>query len=216
MSIAGFILARSGSKRLPNKNIKDLCGKPLICWTIDSAIESGIIDTLIVGTDDDNIYNLCIEKYKFINNEWQMTGLEKDQVILLPGYLVTDNAPQTESLLYCMYEIEKHDYIMLLQPTSPLRIKNDFEILTRKTITGHNIPNLAWNYTHSRNQVTNKVNGAFYMAKWDDFYRDRKFNEIEEFAYYMPEERSVDINTEFDFKIAEFLMQERLKNKDFS
>jgi N-acylneuraminate cytidylyltransferase len=54
------IPARGGSKRIPNKNIKEFCGKPIIGWSIEAAIHSGCFDKVIVSTDDENIANIAI------------------------------------------------------------------------------------------------------------------------------------------------------------
>lgn len=199
MSICGIILSRVGSKRLPGKNTKLLCEKPLIEWTIDAAIESGCFDTLVIGTDD--------IKVKAIINKNYWESEQPIEIIDLPKYLTTDNALSTECIMYIMDKIEKHDYIMLLQPTSPLRTVEDI----KKFCEQGNVLNL---FTHSRNELNNEVNGAMYIEKWDEYYKNRRFNENEELAYYMPETRSVDIDTELDFKVAEILMKEKLEVKN--
>ena len=215
MSIAAFILCRKNSKRLPDKNTKELCGKPLICWTIDSAIESGVIDTLIVGTDDERIKEIC-DNYVYYDD---INSKLKIQIIDLPNYLTVDNAPQTEALLYCMDQIEKHDYICLLQVTSPLRDIKDFEFLEFIGAIDGLLPPMDRigqynNYLSIQSKSNNskykdKCNGAFYVTWWDMFYRNREFP-LPCYDLEMPEERSIDIDTEFDFKIAEMLMKERL------
>jgi len=204
MSIAAFILARKGSKRLPGKNTKLLCGKPLIEYTIDAVIESGVIDTLVVGTDDEAVKEICREKYDFYDYscydyEDLLDQELKRYVIHLPSYLTTDNAPQTEALLYCMDQIEKHDIVLLLQPTSPLRASEDIKEFC----------NGKYDYSVSGNsKFEDGSNGAMYIDVWDNYYNNRTF--FLHNKYYMPLERSIDIDTEEDFKKAEMLMKERL------
>jgi len=213
MSIAAFILARKNSKRLSNKNTKLLCGKPLIEWTVDVAIESGVIDTLIVGTDDENIEKIClkynIKKGDISKGEALIQYTNNIEIIDLPNYLTTDNAPQTEALLYCMDKIEKHDYIMLLQPTSPLRTSEDI----KNILAYRRYLNLGYNSlvsTDDNSKYKDKSNGMFYISKWEVFFEHRNFNG--QFFYKM--KNSVDINIQEDFDKAKFLMQEKLKSKD--
>jgi CMP-N-acetylneuraminic acid synthetase len=207
MTILGVILARAGSKRLPNKNTKLLNGKPLIEYTIDAALESGVIDTLVVSTDCDDIEKIAYYKYNFIYlNAMELcpykdrSGIEKI-IIPRPAYLATDNAPSEECILHVMDNVDKHDYVMLLQPTSPLRTPKDIQWFVKM------------GYDFSANERTNKKNGAFYMTEWDKMYKTRKLdNYLIPSIYYMPEQDSIDIDTQLDFDIAEMLIKKRSKN----
>ena len=67
MSVVAIIPARAGSKRLPGKNWKLLCGKPLICWTIEQAIKCKFIDEIIVSTDALEIMEICQQQYAYEN-----------------------------------------------------------------------------------------------------------------------------------------------------
>ena len=109
MKIA-VIPARGGSKGLPGKNIKLLNNKPLIAWSIESALQSKKIDRVIVSTDSDEIKNIAI---KF--------GAE---VIDRPAYLSTDEATTISVLEHIIQEIPTANMIVVLQPTSPLRDDN--------------------------------------------------------------------------------------------
>jgi CMP-N,N'-diacetyllegionaminic acid synthase len=111
-NIVAIIPARGGSREVPRKNIKKLAGKPLIAYTIEAALQSGIIDRVIVSTEDDEIAALAKEY-----------GAE---VIKRPVALATDEAPTEPTLLHVVKHLEesenyKADIIILLQATSPMR-----------------------------------------------------------------------------------------------
>ncbi len=114
-----IIPARSGSKGLPHKNVKTLCGKPLIAWTIEKALKSKFLDRVILSTDS--------RKYEEIGLEF---GAESP--FLRPAELASDIAsPEdvVEHLLeyYRKSLNEEFEYIVLLEPTSPLREDNDID-----------------------------------------------------------------------------------------
>jgi CMP-N-acetylneuraminic acid synthetase len=191
MSVLGIILARKNSKRLPGKNTKLLNNKPLIEYTIDAAIQSGIIDTLVISTDDYKIADIMAGYY----NEYEKPIMHYRQ---RPDYLCTDNAPSEESVLHAMDSVDKHDYVILLQPTSPLRQGCD--------ITGsfNAMIDYGWNGIATFNGKNGKLNGAVYIDEWDALYNKRQFTRNR--RYYMPEERSIDIDTIDDFNRAERIL----------
>jgi CMP-N,N'-diacetyllegionaminic acid synthase len=109
----GIIPARGGSKSIPLKNIKKLNGKPLIEYTIEAAIESKVLDRLIVSTDHDEIANVC-EKYAEV------------EVYRRPENLSTDTATTESVLLHVCDELELNEglvpnFVLTLEPTSPMR-----------------------------------------------------------------------------------------------
>ena len=99
--------ARGGSKRLPRKNILDLGNKPLIAWSIEAGLNSRYVDKVIVSSDDDEILNIA----KTYNSE----------IIKRPASLASDTATSFDALKHTIENVETYDYIILLQPTSPLR-----------------------------------------------------------------------------------------------
>ena len=124
-SILAVIPARGGSKRLPNKNILDLAEKPLIAWSIEAGLNSKYIDTVVVSSDSDDI--LDISK-KF--------GAD---IIKRPDELASDTATSFDAIKHTIENtIETFDYVILLQPTSPLRnnshIDEAFELLIKKAV----------------------------------------------------------------------------------
>lgn len=111
--ILGIITARGGSKGIPGKNIKELAGKPLIAYTIEAAQKSGVFDRLIVSTDDEKIAEVA-----------KQYGCEVP--FMRPVELAGDTTPHTPVLIHAitwLYDNEnyKPDFVMILQPTAPLR-----------------------------------------------------------------------------------------------
>ncbi len=106
-----LIPARGGSKGIPRKNIRPLCGKPLIAWSIADALATPGIDRVVVSTDDPDIASVAREH-----------GAE---VVLRPAELATDNAPSEGALLHALGRIEAEgtrvDRLVFLQATSPVR-----------------------------------------------------------------------------------------------
>lgn len=117
-NILGLIPARGGSKGLPRKNIKPLSGKPLIAWTIEQALASKYLDRVVVSTDDKEIAEISI-KY----------GAEVP--FMRPKELARDDSTTSDVILHVLKWFEdvgeKYDYLALLEPTSPLREKNDID-----------------------------------------------------------------------------------------
>ncbi len=104
--ILGLIPARGGSKGVPNKNIKMIYGKPLIVWTIDRALQSHLLDEIIVSTDSEEIAAVAREN-----------GV---RVMMRPAELATDTASTQDVMYYTLRKVPA-DILVLLQPTSPCR-----------------------------------------------------------------------------------------------
>lgn len=119
--VIGVIPARAGSKGVPNKNIRPLCGKPLVAWTIDVALRSRLIDDLIVSTDSQQIEDIalaCGARVPFLR----------------PPELATDTASTLSVVNHALEHCEKaegrhYDYVVLLEPTSPLRADGDIDAM---------------------------------------------------------------------------------------
>ena len=110
--LLAIIPARAGSKRLPGKNIIDFAGKPMISWSIEAALASKYIDNVIVSTEDNNIAKIS-----------KRFGAEVP--FLRPKELATDEANSVDVIISVLDNLQLrnifYDYIILLQPTSPLR-----------------------------------------------------------------------------------------------
>ena len=230
-SVLTMIPARGRSKGLPNKNIKELCGKPLIAWTIEQTELCSDIDQVVVSTDDEDIAKVA-NKY----------GAEVP--FIRSAGLATDTASSIDVIFHALEWFKKHegyhpDYILLLQPTSPLRTAKDIEgaIQTLKDKNAQAIVSVCETDHHPwwsnilpeddnvkdflRPEILNKrrqdlpicyrLNGAIYLSGTEYLYDHNGFFGPDTFAYRMPKERSVDIDIDFDFKLASFLLEERRK-----
>jgi len=221
--VLAIIPARGGSKRLPHKNILDLNGKPLIAWTIETAKKSKFIDKLIVSTDDDKIAEIS-KKY----------GAEVP--FIRPENLSSDTTTSVDVILHTInfYNEKKiqFDYVLLLQPTSPLRtnedINNAFNLLNDKTKAVVSVCETEhsplWSNTlpadlsmkdfikpeirNMRSQDLPKyyrLNGAVYLADIEYFIYYKGFLGDETKALIMLQEKSIDIDSEVDFVLAGLL-----------
>ena len=123
--LLAIVPARGGSKRLPRKNIIKLAGKPLIAWTIDAAKQSKYIDRMIVSTDDEEI-SAVSRKYG------------ADVPFTRPTNLSSDTATSIDVVLHALNELnergEWYDFVMLLQPASPLRTTEDIDCAVEQLI----------------------------------------------------------------------------------
>ena len=223
-SILAIIPARGGSKGLPGKNLRELCGKPLLAWSIGQAEKSKYIDDIIVSSDDDRIINVA-KRY----------GARVP--FKRPKYLATDKASGINVILQALAWLEEHgelfDMVVVLQPTSPLRAAKDIdqaiELLFKARAQAvvslcpaeHNplwmntlpesgcmkafLPKQALANRQKLPQFY-RLNGAIYIISGAYLKKCRTFYGDKTYAYIMPIERSVDIDTLLDFNFAEFLM----------
>jgi N-acylneuraminate cytidylyltransferase len=113
-SALGVILARGGSKGLPRKNVRDVAGKPLIAWTIDAGLTSCCLDRLILSSDDAEIMRIA-DTY----------GCEVP--FKRPDALARDATSSIDALMHALDQMRYHEYVVLLQPTSPLRTGEDID-----------------------------------------------------------------------------------------
>ena len=224
MSVLGLILARGGSKGIARKNIKNLCGKPLIAWSIEIAQNADSVEKVVVSTDDEEIAEIA-QKY----------GAEVP--FLRPAELAQDDTPSMAPVLHALEQLPKFEMILLLQPTSPLRTTTDIDGIfkmcqERKAPAAVSIcesskhPNWMFscgndgtlspftdNPIAMRRQDLDKIytlNGSLYLAKTDWIQDNRSFLSPETVGYLMPPERSLDIDTMFEWSLLEFLMSKNL------
>ena len=227
MKILSIILARKGSKRLPNKNKKQLGGKPLFVWSIDSVKDIEEICDTIVSTDDQSIIELC-----------------KDQKVIIPGIrpheLSDDTASSVDACIHSLnwYEknISKVDGILLLQPTSPFRKKEtikegisifckdlDATILSVSKLKqqGKNLFNiknkernsyLDFVFPNSKEKDIFAVNGAIYIISPQKLRNDKSFftGKLKPIVIKSDVE-SIDIDTLFDFELAKIALNNEIK-----
>lgn len=123
--VLAVITARGGSKGLPGKNIKIINGKPLIVWSLLSIKKSEFIDYTYISTDDETIAQVCID------NGFHVPDLR-------PDYLSTDTASSMDVLKYSIEKMKSggyaFDYVLLLEPTSPLRKENDLDNIIKTAV----------------------------------------------------------------------------------
>jgi CMP-N,N'-diacetyllegionaminic acid synthase len=124
-SVIALIPARGGSKGLPGKNIRPLCGKPLIAWSILRGLESSIVDCVCVTTDSEEIAVVA-----------RQAGAEVP--FLRPTNLAADKSPTLPAVEHALdfYSAQGRDfdYLILLEPTSPLRHPGDIDAMLAKLI----------------------------------------------------------------------------------
>ena len=220
--ILAIIPARSGSKGLVDKNIKKLNGKPLIAYTIEATKKSNIFDQIIVTTDS--------EEYATISRQY---GAEVP--FLRPSKLSLDNTSSMDVIIHVLDELKKqgkvYDCFMLLQPTSPLRTKDDilnsvkmmFDKNANSIVSVCEVDhNPLWSNTLDQTLSLDefikedgnirrqelptyyRLNGAIYLSNTNSFLENKTFYK-KSFAYIMSKQNSVDIDDELDFKLAELI-----------
>jgi len=219
-----IIPARGGSKRLPRKNVLDLNGQPLITYSIEAGLKSSYVDKVVVSSDSVEILEIAREY--------------KAQTLNRPDYLANDTATTFDAVKHTIENFEKYDYIVLLQPTSPLRdaqhIDEAIKLLDAKNADAivsvcemEHSP--LWSNTLDsslsmqeflREEVLNKrsqdlekyyrLNGAIYICETKKLLEEENFLLRNNiFAYVMSRECSIDIDEKIDFDMANLLIKSR-------
>ncbi len=222
MKRLAIIPARSGSKGLPDKNIRPLCGKPLLAYTVEAALESGLFDRVLVSTDS--------PRYAAIADEYGAG-------VCMRRPELADDRATTYQLLKDLFTNRwiQADTFALLQPTSPLRRSThirqavtlfeearahfDFLVsvkpaklppdLVRPVEEDNSLKHFDGDYTDYRRQEAAyySPNGAIYLADTAAYLEQKHFFGKRAMAYRMAPEASVDIDTLLDFQMATFLMK---------
>ena len=129
MKVLGLICARGGSKGIRGKNIKQLCGKPLIAWTIESGLQCPDIDDIVVSTDDKKIADVA-------------KGFGASVPFLRPQHLAQDTTKQIDAIAHALATLKEngktYDAVALLQPTCPpsrLKISAALMVLVTQVLT---------------------------------------------------------------------------------
>jgi CMP-N-acetylneuraminic acid synthetase len=227
--ILAVIPARAGSKRLPNKNMMELRNKPLIQWTIDAALACKELSKVVVSTDSKEIA-------LFSEN------IGATVPFLRPDNISGDKASGIDVVLHVIDFYKKQnitfDYIMLLQPTSPLRtsahIKSAINELKSKKSDAiisvcecdhppqwsntldknHSMDNFISEFVKNNSRSQDlasyyRLNGAIYLVNIKKFLEANSFFlSNNSHAFIMPIELSVDIDNLIDFKYADLTMNE--------
>ena len=228
----GVITARGGSKRLPTKNVLNFAGKPLLGWTIEAGLKAKYIDELIVSTEDMEIAEIS-------------KSYGANVPFMRPRELSSDDVLPAEAVIhavnYFINEQKKEfEYVVLLQPTSPLRNEHDIDKAIEFLYSKHADAVVSvceaehsplWYNTLPENLSMKKflrddlkskmsqdlptfyrVNGAIYISKVKNLLKERTFFLKDSiFAFLMDAKKSVDIDSLIDFKLAETIMQTNME-----
>ena len=213
-----IIPARKGSKRIPNKNKIPFYGKPMIEWTIRSALDAKLVDTVVVSTDDEEIMAIA-------------SKFENVIAIQRPDELCTDTASINSAVQHAIdhLNIGKDDTLLLLQPPCPLRSSADVNGALQVffdskpasvvSITEDELPTAYSMVLPEQNSLDtfydeitalksvpteHRLNGAIYVASVKTFEKSGWFAKPG-MAYVMPRERSIDIDTPLDLVLGESL-----------
>ena len=226
--ILGLITARGGSTGIPKKNIAFLAGKTLIWHTITAAQSSRFLTRTIVSTDDEEIAAVCREY-----------GAEVP--FMRPAEFARSDTPHIPVVRHALRWLadeagEAYDYVMILQPTSPLRAADDIDAAIIKAVdtTADSVMSMVElvdfdpakikkidaegviqplfqkegrvSALRQQGQKVYKRNGAIYLTKTELIIKGDLFGGVS-LPYVMPPERSVDINEPSDLAYAEFLLR---------
>jgi len=224
LRVLALITARGGSKGLLGKNLRPLNGRPLVAWSVEAAQHSPYVDRIVISSDSDDIIAAAVD-----------AGAEAPFV--RSPELAADDTGSVPVVLDALDRLHDYDLMVLLQPTSPLRIASDIDkclvtcvesgapsVLTI-TETSKS-PYLAFHMGEDRRldrlldppecsirrqdlPLTYNVNGAVYVARVPWFQRKKTFISAETVGCIMPPERSIDIDTLLDLRIAEMIMMDK-------
>lgn len=223
-SVLALIPARGGSKGVPGKNIRPAGGKPLIAWTIEASRASRYVDRTILSSDDPAIAAVAMQ-----------FGCEVP--FMRPAELATDKADSMGVVRHALTALsERYDCMVLLQPTSPLRAASDIDAALELYVDSgattcvsvcepdkHPYWMLKMDADGSVQQLfppeeipTRRqdapqvfaLNGAIYVAPADFLAGGGDFITAGTIGYVMPKDRSFDIDTELDLRLADFLLAE--------
>lgn len=208
-----IIPARSGSKGILHKNTVTLLGKPLLAWSIEASLNSKYICKTVVSSDDKKILNISKEFFA--------------QTLLRPEELARDTSTSEEVVEHCIKslgeDIKLYNYIILLQPTSPLRDAEDIDNAIQKLLNSNatalisvfkedskilkafkedengyiqGVSNNIYPFTPRQNlPPVYMSNGAIYIIKIEEFMRTKQLFSDKTILYEMPYEKSLDIDT---------------------
>ena len=231
--ILGVIPARGGSKSVPRKNIALVAGKPLIAYTIEEALKSKLLTRVIVSSEDQEIIEIS-----------KRHGAEVPFV--RPKTLATDRALAVPTIQHAVREVEKmegseYDFVVMLQPTTPLREARHIDDCLKKLIqTGADsvISVLrVWDKHPYRMKIIKRGrlcdyeaettenmprqdlpavylrNGAVYACKRNVLMNDNSFKGRDSRPYIMSEEESVNIDSVLDLRLADIILKEKMHGK---
>ena len=234
MNIA-IIPARGGSKRIPRKNIRDFCGKPLISYSIAAAKDCGLFDHIIVSTDDAQIRDIA--------NEY---GAETPFV--RPAELADDHATTVQVIKQAVAWVQEHigkvDNVCCIYATAPFiqanALRHAYDLLIQKSVAGYVFSATTFPFPIQRafkvkqtglvemfepqNYMTRSQDleeayqdaGQFYWGSAGAYMSEKIFFSTDSMAYVLPRHMVQDIDTLEDWKRAELMYEALKKNGDIA
>jgi len=230
-NILGLILARSGSKGIKQKNISKLCGKPLIAWTINSALKSKRLTDVILSTDSTTIAKIG-KKFG------------ADVPFIRPLKFSKDKSPSIDAIEHAIKWLRKkgknYEFVVLLEPTSPLRDHNDIDLainkviklkaqslvsvskavalhpayLYKKTKTEKIKPFKTYKKKYIRRQDIEPVyfmEGTIYISKVSTLLKKKTFCHKNTLMYEVPKWKSLEIDDSLDLILVRAIIQNKQK-----
>jgi CMP-N,N'-diacetyllegionaminic acid synthase len=210
MDAIGLITARGGSKGIPRKNVRPLAGKPLIAWSIEAALASRL-SHVVVSTDDEEIAEVS-----------RSHGAEVP--FLRPAALAGDTSPHVDVVLHALDWCadgsgREPEWLMLLQPTAPARTAEDIDAALDLAESSGASAVVSVVETAHHPYIAKRMDEA---GRLSDFLEvDLPYRRRQDFPpcyvlngaiYVMPEERSLDVDTPWDFHVADLIVRDRLAN----
>jgi len=218
-TVMGITLARGGSKGIPQKNVIDVNGKPLIQYTIDEVKKSKYIDHYIVSTDDEDIKMVC--------KELEQTYFDRSPA--------EDTQKSSDGLLEVLKTMDKPDYIVEIMCTNPLKTVEDIDGVIKKLdmmgvdsvcsvvrvwdyhpsrvkfIKGNNMIDVYPEKLESRRQDLRPPayirNGSIYAMTWEQLRMNETRYDKNTVPYIMSEERTINIDEPIDLELARILLR---------
>jgi len=225
-----IIPARGGSKGLPGKNIKELCTKPLIAWSIEAGLKSSYIDEVMVSTDDQGIADIA-------------KTYGANVPFLRPDDLASDTATSFDAVKHTIdyYKNVLHktyDYIVLLEPTSPLRESSDIDNAIEQLLSSEadsivgisktedqnpaflikkNRQNFITGYENADMKVLRRQDiqdvyffeGTVYISQTNALLTQKTFYHSQTIGYEVPKYKSLEIDDMDDFIMVEAMMKHK-------
>ena len=231
--ILSIILARENSKGLPGKNIKQLNGKPLLAWPITASNSSKYIDSTILSTDSNNYANIGKTYGASIP-------------FIRPSSLANDTSSSSEAVIHAIEFLQKtndiYDYIILLEPTSPLTQSSDIDLAIESLLNQNKYtslvsvsevvsthPSYCYAIEHDmqikpyqskveslRRQEIQELyhcDGSLYISKVNDFLLNKTFYHENTMAHIMPKWKAIEVDDDLDFFLIEQIMNNYKKSE---
>ncbi|MGW9063194.1 acylneuraminate cytidylyltransferase family protein [Achromobacter animicus] len=228
-----IIPARGGSKRLPRKNVLPLCGKPLIAWTIEAAKDCGLFDLILVTSDDQEVLDIAanlgvapllrplelasdtastLDVVLHVLDHLHERGQDFDSVALLQATSPMRDAHDIEGA-YAKYEQANANCVISVSP-----VEHPVE-WTMELGADANLDQFTEKMRHARSQdlpQRYRLNGAICITNTERLKETKSFMPSPAFAYKMPPEKSVDIDTGIDFALSRCLLEQKHGNAGVS